>query len=94
MARRQMWCSFFAFCLLFICLGCAAVSRSIDNYKACQGDSVCLAEMNKVKESSYVVAKASSSNFPLPSVAEIIAVIVSNGLSFGYGVFHGKKKGG
>lgn len=93
MARRQMWCSFFALCLLFTCLGCAAVSRSIENYKACEGDSVCLAEMEKVKESSYVVAKTASSNIPLPSVAEIIAVVVSNALSFGYGVFHGKKKG-
>lgn len=93
MARRQMWCAFFSVCLLFTCLGCAAVSRSIDNYKACQGDQECLDQMTKVKESSYVVAKTASSNIPLPSVAEIIAVVVSNALSFGYGVFHGKKKG-
>ena len=47
----------------------------------------------KVKESSYVVAKTASSNIPLPSVPEVIAVVVSNIVSFGYGVFHGKKKG-
>ena len=93
MARRQLWCSFFALCLLFTFLGCAAVSRSIENYKACEGDQVCMDGMQKVKESSYAVAKAASSNIPLPSAAEVIAVVVSNALSFGYGVFHGKKKG-
>jgi SNF family Na+-dependent transporter len=93
MTRRTMWISFFAVCFFFTCLGCAAVTRSISNYKACVGDQECMAEMSKVKESSYVVAKAASSNIPLPSVAEIIAVVVSNALSFGYGVFHGKKKG-
>lgn len=93
MRKKHFWVSFFGLCLLFVCLGCASVSRSIDNYKACAGDSVCMSEMQKVKESSYVVAKAASSNIPLPSVAEIIAVVVSNALSFGYGVFHGKKKG-
>ena len=78
--------------VFFTCLGCASVSKALDNYKACQGDQVCMSEMTKVKDRAYVVAKASSSGFPLPSVAEIIAVAVSNVVSFGYGVFHGKKK--
>jgi len=94
MARRTMWISFFSLCVLFTCLGCASVSRVMDNYKACQGDRVCLEEMSKVKETSYVVAKASASGVPLPSVPEVIAVVVSNVLSFGYGVFHGGKKKG
>ena len=51
-------------------------------------------EMDKVKESTYVVTKAASSGFPVPSVPEIIAVLVSNLASFGYGVFHGKKQKG
>ena len=93
MTCRYFWCSFLGVCFLFTTLGCAAVSRSIDNYKACSGDQACLSEMTKVKESSYVVAKAASNNLPLPSVPEVIAVIVSNVVSFGYGVFHGKKKG-
>jgi len=34
MARRQMWCMFFGLCFFFTVAGCAAVSKSIDNYKA------------------------------------------------------------
>ena len=92
MYRRMFWCTFFGFCLLFTCLGCASVSRAIDNYKACKDDPVCVQQMEDVKEASYVVSKTASSNIPLPSVPEVIAVIVSNVVSFGYGVFHGKKK--
>ena len=92
--RRRSWIvGFFGVCVLFTILGCTTVSRSIKNYEACKGDPSCMSEMEKVKESSYVIAKSASSNIPLPSVAEIIAVLVSNGLSFGYGVFHGKRKG-
>lgn len=93
MARRSMWCGFFGLCFLFVFLGCAAVSKSIDNYSACKADEVCYSEMMKVKNASYVVTKGAGSNFPLPSTAEVVAVVVSNIVSFGYGVFHGKKKG-
>lgn len=91
MARRSMWSAFFGLLLLLTCLGCASVSRAIDDYKSCAGDSECMSEMTKVKESSYVVAKAASSTMPLPSLPEVIAVVVSNLFSFGYGVFHGGK---
>ena len=94
MVRKSFWIVYISLCLLFTGAGCAALNTAVENYKACKGDQVCMEEMKKAGEASYVVAKSASSSVPIPSVPEIIAVIVSNLVSFGYGVFHGKKKGG
>lgn len=82
------------FCFCFTLLGCAAVSKAVDRYKACKGDPVCVQEMESVRQASYVVSKSAAGPM-LPSMSEVIAVLVSNVVSFGFGVFHGgKKKGG
>jgi len=77
--------------LLLTFLGCVAVNKSIDNYKACKGDPVCLAEMEKVKEVTYdVVEPVVSAN--MPSMAQVIALTISNIVAFGFGVLKGRKK--
>lgn len=93
MRRRFFWVPFFSLVILFTVIGCSSVYRALDNYKACAGDSECLSNMESVRENSYVVTKSAASGLPIPSMPEIIAIAVSNLLSFGYGVFHGKKKG-
>jgi len=78
-------------CLFFTVSGCLTVKGALENYEACKGDQVCMAEMSKVQEASYVVTKSVSNNSPIPSLPEVLAVFVSNLISFGYGVFYGGK---
>ena len=80
-------------CLFFTVSGCLTVKGALENYEACKGDQVCMEEMTKVKESSYVVSKAAVAAYPLPSVGEGIALLVSNLVAFGFGVVKGRKKG-
>ena len=77
--------------LLLTFLGCVAVNKSIDNYKACKGDPVCMSEMEKVQQLTYnaVEPVAQSS---IPSIGEIIALAISNIAAFGFGVMQGRKK--
>ena len=91
MVKKSFWVAYLSLCFLFTCLGCAALSTAVDNYKACKGDQVCVAEMSKVKEATYEVTRSAGSNFPVPSVPEILAFVVSNIVSLCYGVFHGSK---
>ena len=89
--RRFFMTWFFVVCLCSTVLGCAAVHHAIDNYKACNGNQQCLDEMNKVKDTTAVVSKTAAAAFPLPSVPECIAFLVSNIAAFGYGAWHGGK---
>ncbi|WNK14590.1 MAG: hypothetical protein [Microvirus sp.] len=84
---------FFVLLLCFTVTGCVVVKKSLDNYEACKGDPVCMEEMTKVKESSYVISKSAVAAYPLPSVGEGIALLVSNLVAFGFGVLKGRKKG-
>ncbi|AXH78152.1 MAG: hypothetical protein [Microviridae sp.] len=77
--------------LFLTCLGCAAVDRSIQDYKACKGDQQCLKDMTDVKDTSYIVAKGVTSSFPLPSIPEAIAIVVSNVAAFVFGATQGHK---
>lgn len=89
--RRFFLVQFLLVCVFLTCVGCAAVSRSIDNYKACQGDQECLDQMTNVKEVTYAVTKNTATSFPFPSVPETIALVISNVVSFGFGAFRGSK---
>lgn len=80
-------------CFTMTLLGCVAVKKSIDNYEACKGDVACVQKMDEARQASYVVTKSAAGPL-LPSTSEVVAVIVSNIVAFGVGVFHGKKKGG
>ena len=82
----------FIVCFSLTLMGCVAVKKSLDNYQACKGDAVCLEEMNKARATAYTVTKAATGPL-LPSTSEVLAMIVSNVVSFGFGVFHGKKRG-
>lgn len=84
---------FFVLLFCFTVTGCVAVKKSLDNYEACKGDSVCMSEMAQVKNTSYVVTKSATELMPLPSVGEGIALLVSNLVAFGFGVLKGRKKG-
>lgn len=88
---------FLFFCLgmaLFIgVVGCKSVQVALDNYEACQGNSICIAEMEAVRSASYTVTKSAVNSFPLPNVGETIAITVSNLLAFVFGMFRGKRKG-
>jgi len=84
---------FFFLCLCFTVSGCLTVKGALDNYEACKGDAVCMEEMVKVKDTSYVVSKAAVSAYPLPSLGEGLALLVSNLVAFGFGVLKGRKKG-
>lgn len=85
--------------IIFVCcfactlLGCVAVKRSLDNYQACQGDVECVEKMESARQASYIVTKSAAGPL-MPSTAEVVAVLVSNVVAFGVGVFHGRKKGG
>jgi len=83
----------FFLCCVFMVTGCLTVKGALDKYEACKGDQVCMAEMSKVKESSYIVSKAAVNAYPLPSVGEGIALVISNLVAFGFGVVKGRKKG-
>ncbi|QXP08356.1 MAG: hypothetical protein [Arizlama microvirus] len=87
----RRWFLFLVLC--FTLIGCHTVKKSLDNYEACKGDQVCMEEMTKVKESSYVISKSAVAAYPLPSVGEGIALLVSNLVAFGFGVLKGRKKG-
>ena len=80
-------------CLFFTVSGCLTVKGALENYEACKGDQVCMEEMVKEKDTSYVVSKAAIAANPLPSVGEGIAVVLSNLVAFGFGVLKGRKKG-
>lgn len=70
-----------------VCCGCVATDR----YKACLADTACYAEMEAARASAYNVTK-SAAGFPgVPSVPEVLALLVSNLAAFGVGVLKGRK---
>jgi len=75
-------------------MGCASVQRSLDNYQACKADAECSAKMAETGRVASVVTKTAASGFPMPSVPEALAWVVSNIATFAYGVSHGKRKKG
>ena len=79
--------------LLLFCLGCATVSKSVDNFQACKDDPVCFAQMEQLKSSSHIIVESAVSSVPFPSVPEWIAIGISNVLAFAFGAMRGKKKG-
>ena len=84
---------FFFLVICFTVVGCAATKQALDNYEACKGDKVCIEQMENVRSASYTVAKSATNSIPLPSLAEGIAIAVSNLIAFGFGVLKGRKKG-
>lgn len=84
---------FFLVFVLLTVMGCVAVQKSIDNYEACKGDVACMAEMEQVKEASFVITKGAASMFPVPSLGECVALVSSNIVAFIFGVLNGRKKG-
>lgn len=82
----------FIICFSLTLLGCVAVKKSIDNYEACRGDVACVQKMEDARQSTYTITKSATGPF-FPSASEIVAMLVSNAVAFGVGVFHGKKKG-
>lgn len=85
---------FFLVMFVITSLGCVAVTKSLDNYNACVGDPVCVSEMAKVKSTTHAVVETTASSLGAPTAPEFIAVVVSNLVSFGFGVLKGKKKKG
>lgn len=83
----------FLLCSIFVIIGCASTKEALDRYEACKGDPVCISEMEKVKSVSFSVTKGAVTPFVPSSPAELIALGVSNLLSFAFGVWKGKKKG-
>jgi len=73
-------------------MGCVAVKKSLDNYEACKGDPACVESMESARVASYTVTKAAAGPM-LPSGPEVVAMLVSNVVAFGVGVWKGKKKG-
>ena len=65
-------------CFALTLLGCTAVDRSLKNYEACQGDQQCMDDMLQVKDTSYQIARGAALGFPLPSIPETIALVISN----------------
>lgn len=79
--------------IVFFIVGCSAVKKSVDNFEACKGDPVCMEQMTTVKDTSYVITKGAASAFPIPSLGESVALVVSNIVAFIFGVLKGRKKG-
>ena len=74
--------------VLWFVVGCAAVGR----YDNCKNDPVCVQKMNDARQASYIVSKSTAQATGMPSSAEVIALLVSNLVAFGTGVWHGKRK--
>lgn len=83
----------------FICLlcctvwGCTAVKGTLNDYDRCASDLDCMAEIQTVKDSTYMTTKMATSSIPI-GVPDIIALVVSNIASFGVGVVKGRRKKG
>lgn len=63
-----------------------------DRYNACMSDDDCRSQVMDVKDHTYALTKVGVQSTPMPNVAEIIAVLVSNVVAFGVGVLKGKRK--
>lgn len=78
----------FLLCVICVCMGCAAVSKSVDYYSACKSDEACYAQMLANGNITKAVVKQVASQ---PSVADLlgqIAGFIASGLT---GVLLGKK---
>lgn len=77
--------------VLFVVVGCASVSRSVEDYNACMADPQCADSVNAVRDNTRTVVTATSSALPLPSIPEVVGLIASNVIAFAVGVRRGGK---
>ena len=81
----------FVLLLLITSAGCITTKQAVDDYQRCMADAECSAQVNAVKSHSYVATETAITTSGIPRLADIIAVIVSSVVSFGFGVVKGRK---
>lgn len=69
-------------CLIVTFMGCISVKKALDNYEACAGDPVCIDEMQRVKDVTYIATETGVSMARLPSVPSVCAMLVSGCAGF------------
>lgn len=80
-------------CLVFVIYGCRAVSKSIDYYKACKGDEVCIQDMERVRVGvSSSVSSGMKSVSSVNSWCEIVGAVAGSVASLFAGIYYGRRK--
>lgn len=78
-------------CVMAVVLGCNAVTKSVDYYKDCKGDSDCIAKMENARvTTSGIVANVTGTD-PVNGVNNFLCEVVGLLASGLAGILYGRK---
>lgn len=81
----------FLACLLLFVFGCKTTEQAIEDYRRCVNDPVCVQEVERSKNVSYSVIKTAGTGFTNNPIVDGLALLLSNALSLGVGIYKGRK---